>query len=133
MSPGSALGLLGLAVLLSAPVARAEDLSAKRVVEAEEISLAYRPEPDPGRAGYYGIGETATPEMIAGWDIDVAPDGRGLPPGSGSVADGEVLYDSQCAACHGTFGEGAGRWPALAGGQGRTTCTGPCPTRNRSP
>ena len=123
--PGSALGLLGLAALLSAPGGHAEDPSAKRVVETEEISLAYRPEPDRDRAGYYGLGETATPEMIAGWDIDVSPDGRGLPPGSGSVADGEALYDSQCAACHGAFGEGAGRWPALAGGEGSLADTRP--------
>jgi cytochrome c len=87
-------------------------------VEAVEISLAYRPDPDPKRAGYYGFGEAATDEMIAGWDIDVRPDGMGLPPGSGSVEEGEVLYEEQCAACHGVFGEGEGRWPKLAGGFG---------------
>jgi cytochrome c len=85
-------------------------------VEAVEISLAFRPDPDPKRVGYYGFGETPTPEMIAGWDIDIRPDGQGLPPGSGSVADGEVLYEEQCAACHGVFGEGEGRWPKIAGG-----------------
>ncbi|MGB5621589.1 MAG: c-type cytochrome [Gammaproteobacteria bacterium] len=85
-------------------------------VEAVEISLAFRPKPDPRRVGYYGFGETATPEMIAGWDIDIRPDGQGLPPGSGSVADGEGLYEEKCAACHGVFGEGEGRWPKLAGG-----------------
>ncbi|MGA1206587.1 MAG: cytochrome C [Gammaproteobacteria bacterium] len=69
-------------------------------------------------AGPLGIGETATPEMIAGWDIDIRPDGRGLPPGEGSVADGEGLYEAKCASCHGLFGEGAGRWPILAGGEG---------------
>jgi len=65
-----------------------------------------------------GIGSTATPEMIAGWDIDIRPDGTGLPEGQGSVADGEGLYEAQCASCHGLFGEGAGRWPVLAGGEG---------------
>ena len=69
-------------------------------------------------AGPLGIGSTATPEMIAGWDIDIRPDGTGLPPGEGSVADGEGLYEAQCASCHGLFGEGAGRWPVLAGGEG---------------
>lgn len=68
--------------------------------------------------GYYGYGSDATPAQIAGWDIDVRPDGLGLPEGSGSVADGEFLYDEKCAHCHGAFGEGAGRYPALAGGQG---------------
>jgi len=65
-----------------------------------------------------GLGRPALPEEIAAWDIDVRPDGQGLPEGQGSVADGEVLFQERCAACHGEFGEGAGRWPVLAGGQG---------------
>jgi len=64
----------------------------------------------------FGLGETATPAQIAGWDIDVRPDGLGLPEGEGSVEDGEMLYEDKCASCHGTFGEGEGRWPKLAGG-----------------
>ncbi|MFT5135661.1 MAG: cytochrome c5 [Arenicella sp.] len=64
------------------------------------------------------IGSPATQEQIAGWDIDVRPDGKGLPPGSGSVLDGETLYEEQCAVCHGVFGEGQGNWPVLAGGEG---------------
>lgn len=68
--------------------------------------------------GYYGYGEPATQEEIAGWDIDVRPDGLGLPEGSGSVSYGEELYDAKCASCHGAFGEGEGRWPKLAGGIG---------------
>lgn len=123
--PGLALGLVGLAVVLAAPGGRAEDTAADVVVDTEEVSPGFRREPDPGRAGFYGFGETATPEMIAGWNIDVMPDGQGLPPGSGSVADGEVLYDSQCAACHGVFGEGQERWPALAGGTGSLDATRP--------
>ena len=66
----------------------------------------------------FGIGQIATPEEIAGWDIDIRPDGLGLPEGEGSVLDGEVLYEAQCAACHGSFGEGEGRWPAISGGMG---------------
>jgi len=66
----------------------------------------------------YGFGRTATQEEIAGWDIDIRPDGQGLPAGSGSVADGEGLYEAKCASCHGLFGEGEGRWPVLAGGEG---------------
>lgn len=72
-----------------------------------------------------GIGSTATAEMIAGWDIDIRPDGTGLPEGEGSVADGEGLYEAQCASCHGLFGEGAGRWPVLAGGEGTLTTLHP--------
>lgn len=71
--------------------------------------------------GYYGYGKPATPQQIAGWDIDVRPDGTGLPAGSGSVNRGADLFAEQCAACHGTFGEGAGRYPALAGGKDTLT------------
>ena len=44
------------------------------------------------------------------------PDGQGLPPGKGSVEQGAEVYVDQCASCHGTFGEGEGRYPKLAGG-----------------
>jgi cytochrome c len=48
----------------------------------------------------------------------VRPDGQGLPAGKGTVKDGEAIYVERCAACHGEFGESAGRWPILAGGMG---------------
>src|SRR5665647_456120 len=71
---------------------------------------------EPGRFGY---GKTATPEQIAGWDIDArGDDGGGLPPGKGTVERGTEVFADQCAACHGTFGEGEGRFPKLAGGAG---------------
>jgi S-disulfanyl-L-cysteine oxidoreductase SoxD len=66
----------------------------------------------------FGLGRVAAPEEIAGWDIDVRPDGVGAPPGSGSVRDGEDIYMQRCASCHGDFGEAFGRWPALMGGDG---------------
>ena len=64
------------------------------------------------------LGRTPTPAEVAGWDIDVRPDGLGLPVGQGSVSDGEYLYDEKCSSCHGIFGEGEKRWPKLAGGKG---------------
>lgn len=73
----------------------------------------------------FNIGRVATPAEIAGWDIDVRPDGQGLPPGHGSAKDGEDVYMAKCAACHGEFGEGVGRWPALAGGKGTLTSDDP--------
>ena len=71
----------------------------------------------PAHAGQLGLGREATPVEIAAWDIDVRPDGQGLPEGRGTVAEGEEIFTERCAVCHGDFGEGAGRWPVLAGGQ----------------
>jgi cytochrome c len=65
-----------------------------------------------------GIGRAATSAEIAGWDIAVRGDGHNLPPGRGTAKDGEELYLQHCAACHGDFGEGIDRWPALMGGRG---------------
>lgn len=62
----------------------------------------------------FGLGEEATAEQIAGWDIDARPPGVGLPEGSGSVAEGREVYDNQCVACHGPEGEGP--MARLAGG-----------------
>ena len=69
----------------------------------------------------YSIGTAATAEQISGWDIDVRPDGTGLPEGAGSAADGELIYEEKCASCHGSFGEGMDRWPILAGGEDTLT------------
>jgi cytochrome c len=52
-----------------------------------------------------GIGRPATPDEIAAWDIDVGPDGAGLPPGRGTSADGAPIYAARCAGCHGKTGK----------------------------
>ena len=68
-------------------------------------------------AGHYpGVGRLATPAEIAAWDIDVRPDFKGLPPGSGSVAQGQKVWDAKCASCHGTFGESNEVFTPLVGG-----------------
>lgn len=74
------------------------------------------------------LGRAATPDEIAAWDIDVRPDGLGLPTGAGDVATGEEIFSDTCAACHGDFGEGLGLYPALAGGEG--TITGDRPVKS---
>lgn len=65
----------------------------------------------------FNLGKIATKTEIAGWDIDVRPDGLGAPIGSGSAIIGEEVYAEQCASCHGDFGEGLDRWPELVGGE----------------
>ncbi len=72
----------------------------------------------PAAGKVLALGRAALPEEVVAWDIDVRPDGLGLPEGQGNVEDGEVLFSDTCAACHGEFAEGVDRWPTLAGGLG---------------
>ena len=74
------------------------------------------------------VGREATPAEIKAWDIAVRPDGKGLPPGKGTAAKGEEIFQTQCATCHGEFGEGKGRWPELAGGHGTLSADRPFKT-----
>src|SRR6056297_1648262 len=68
--------------------------------------------------GNYNLGRMALPEEVAAWNVDVRPDGTGLPEGSGDVWTGEEVFIEKCAVCHGDFAEGVGNWPKLAGGEG---------------
>ena len=52
---------------------------------------------------FAGIGRAATPAEVKAWDIDVRPDFKGLPKGSGTADQGQQLWDAQCASCHGMF------------------------------
>ena len=65
---------------------------------------------------YPGLGRTATPKEVARWDIDVRPDFKGLPPGSGTVAKGQDVWEAKCAHCHGIFGESNEVFSPLIGG-----------------
>jgi S-disulfanyl-L-cysteine oxidoreductase SoxD len=65
---------------------------------------------------YPGLGRAATPKEVAKWDIDVRPDFKGLPPGSGTVAKGQDVWEAKCAHCHGIFGESNEVFSALIGG-----------------
>lgn len=67
---------------------------------------------------HFGFGREATASDIAAIDIDVEPDGAGLPEGSGTVARGRELYQKQCVQCHGPEGKGADN-EALAGREPR--------------
>ena len=79
---------------------------------------------DGKRASYYvntqknevKFGRPATANEIKAWDIDVMPDGTGLPEGKGSVEEGDELYEAKCASCHFDFGAGGRGYPALQQG-----------------
>ena len=65
---------------------------------------------------YPEVGRSATTQEIAAWDIDVRPDFKGLPKGSGSVANGQQIWEGKCASCHGTFGESNEVFTPIIGG-----------------
>src|SRR5499433_2127288 len=63
------------------------------------------------------LGKPISPEDLASWDISIGPDGAGLPPGSGTVQQGEAVFAAKCQACHGEKGAGTPN-DRLVGGQG---------------
>lgn len=77
---------------------------------------------------HFGFGQPATDEQISGWNIDVAADGAGLPPGSGTVQQGEELFARLGAKCHGDKGEGGEKGPPLVGGIGSLNTDAPLKT-----
>ncbi|CAN7247092.1 c-type cytochrome [Polaromonas sp. LjRoot131] len=73
-------------------------------------------QPAARQAALAGVGRTATPAEVKAWDIDVRPDFKGLPKGQGTVRQGEVLWEAQCASCHGSFAESSEVFTPIAGG-----------------
>ena len=109
--PWRLLARHGRSAFLHLPLMRPRGLLRRFAVLLLPLALAA-----PVAAG--GIGRPATQAEIAAADTDVRGDGAGLPPGAGTVARGEEIYEERCAACHGDFGEGQGNMPALMGGEG---------------
>jgi cytochrome c len=101
--------LLGLALLCGSAAAFAISQTSAQQIAAHDAAKS---------SARLGLGRIALPEEIKAWDTDVRPDGKGLPVGKGTAKRGDVIFQAQCAVCHGEFGEGAGRWPVLAGGAG---------------
>lgn len=75
----------------------------------------------------HDLGTLASPAVVEAWNIDVGPDGTGLPAGQGSVAQGRALYAARCASCHGVNGEG-GPQDRLTGGLGSLASDTPIKT-----
>ena len=73
------------------------------------------------------LGQPASPDQVAAWNLSIFPDGRGLPPGQGNAAEGKPIYEQHCARCHGPKGIG-GSADELAGG--RASLAGPHPDKN---
>ncbi len=74
-----------------------------------------------------GLGKPATPAEVQAADISIGPDGAGLPPGSGTPAQGEAIFNTKCLACHGPQGAGSVN-DRLVGGQGTLTSSAPLKT-----
>ena len=108
------------AQMAEAEAARAAELET-RIAEIQATAAAATgsgliAQPAPVAKDRYGLGREAHADEIAAWDVDILPDGRGLPVGRGDVLTGEEVFADQCASCHGDFAEGVDNWPVLAGG-----------------
>src|SRR3954447_18225321 len=79
--------------------------------------------------GLPNLGKPITPQELAPWDIHAMPDGTGLPPGSGTPAQGAPIFAQKCAACHGEAGKG-GQTAALVGGPPHANLDGGKTIRN---
>src|SRR5712664_2976329 len=70
------------------------------------------------------FGQPMSEADLAAWNIDIrTPDGRGLPPGRGSVAEGKAIYAAKCVACHGADAKGGPMYGTMVGGIGSMTKT----------
>jgi len=108
-------GLLVLAQTHAGRAARAPGGGVPRDEQARELSQdAPEVSVDRSTVGRSGIGTVPDAVQIGGWSSAVSPDGRNLPGGRGSVHEGEIVFDHECAGCHGVFGEGVAGYPRLA-------------------
>jgi mono/diheme cytochrome c family protein len=86
------------------------------VAIAMALSLGAADSQSPSKPRY---GKPISEADLAAWNIDIrTPDGKGLPTGKGSVAEGKALYDQQCVSCHGENGKGGPMYGTMVGGIG---------------
>ena len=93
--------------------------SAVLLLLAASLAMAQSPK--------YKVGKPATAGDIAQRDHFVSPDGKGLPSGQGTAAEGKSVYERRCATCHGAEGQGKEEAP-LVGGKGTLTTPKPLKT-----
>lgn len=106
-------GVSALIVLAAPLIAQSQTAKGKAATKTAAATAS-----KPVAIAKLGLGREALPEEVKAWSISVRPDGQGLPPGKGTVKEGDELFQAQCASCHGEFGQGNDRWPVLAGGMG---------------
>jgi len=99
-----------------APHAAVRSVLAAAALAVAGVALAAPPATPATPKELPGLGRAATPKEIAAWDIDVRPDFKGLPKGSGSVSQGQDVWEGKCAHCHGIFGESNEVFSPLIGG-----------------
>ena len=97
-------------------------LAAGLALEAAPLS-AWAQAPD-----YANVGRAPTNEEVRAWNIAIGPEGKELPPGSGTAKDGAKIFAAKCAVCHGATAEGTQLGPRLVGGQGTLSTLQPVRT-----
>ena len=114
-------GVAGLALVFALGACGGQDAPPPRSVAAlQDVTVPVPPDVKPTPAlpaRFGGIGRAATSAEVRPWNIDANPSGIGLPPGRGTHAAGAKLFAAQCAACHGTRGEGMATFPRLPAGE----------------
>ena len=116
----AALGILLLAGVASAACGRGRAADGDARPAAGDVARGAGVRPAPAPPARYGVGRPATRADVAARDIDVGPDGAGLPPGGGTHAEGAAVWTRQCASCHGARGEGvAPAYPRVVGREPR--------------
>ncbi|MEI6949973.1 cytochrome c [Paraflavisolibacter sp. H34] len=105
MRTGSAVVLAALVACTDSPPRKAALPAPPTVPQANVSTYSYQtPEGCEGWPGQFGFGRRAHADKVAAIDIDVRPDGKGLPSGRGTVAEGRQVYQLKCAPCHGVNG-----------------------------
>lgn len=101
----------------------------RRISSEARASQPPKPKaPDPQKhPPLFGLGRTPTTEELQKWDIIIGPDGKGLPPGSGTAAEGKLVYQTRCVECHGATGT-EGPFDVLVGGRGTLATAKPLKT-----
>src|SRR6266849_4939171 len=94
----------------------------KRLTAVVPLALALGGAAAAMAADQPGLGKPISEADLALWDMSIGPDGKGLPPGSGTPAQGAAIYAEKCEACHGKDGQG-GTNAALANAPGKSDRT----------